>query len=260
MSLFCLCSAHGSPGVTTTALALAGVWPERRRCLLVEADPFGGVIAARLGLNDTPGLASLASVARRGLDTELAWRHAQKLPGGLPVLVGPPSAEQAHAVLRDLARVLADWCVTERDVDVIVDCGRIAPGSPILEVMVQAEKVLVLTRPSADQLRPAAHQLRTLDTSGTRVGLLLVGDTPYGPAEVASALGVDVAGMVAFDARASEALAGGAGGGDLRRSLLVRSVASLAESLGPGPADSTAQEFEPGLVSPAVDVSGEVAT
>ena len=93
-----------------------------------------------------------------------------------------------------------------------------------------------------------------------RVGLLLVGDTPYGPAEVASALGVDVAGMVAFDARASEALAGGAGGGDLRRSLLVRSVASLAESLGPGPADSTAQEFEPGLVSPAVDVSGEVAT
>jgi hypothetical protein len=123
--------------------------------------------------------------------------------------------------------------------------------------MVQAEKVLVLTRPSADQLRPAAHQLRTLYTSGTRVGLLLVGDTPYGPAEVASALGVDVAGMVAFDARASEALAGGAGGGDLRRSLLVRSVASLAESLGPGPADSTAQEFEP--VS-AVEVSGEVAT
>ena len=260
MSLFCLCSAHGSPGVSTTALALAGVWPEGRRCLLVEADPFGGVMAARFGLKDTPGLASLASVARRGLDTEMVWRHAQQLPGGLPILVGPPSAEQAHAVLRDLASVFADWCAGEGHVDVLVDCGRIAPGSPVLEVMVQAEKVLVLTRPRADQLRPAAHQLRTLNASAIRAALVLVGDTPYGQGEVASALEVDVAGMVALDAQAAEALTGGAWSGDLRRSLLVRSVASLAESLGPGPTHSTAQQLDAGSASPAVEVSGEVWT
>ena len=260
MSLLCLCSAHGSPGVTTTALALAGVWPEGRRCLLVEADPFGGVIAARFGLKDTPGLASLASVARRGLDTEVVWRHVQQLPGGLPVLVGPPSASQADIVLRDLASVLADWCAAERAVDVIVDCGRITAGSPLLGLMGQAERVLVLTRPSPDQLRPAAHQLRTLDASGTQVGLLLVGDTPYGQREVASALEVDVAGMVAFDSQAAEALTGVAGGGDLRRSLLVRSVAGLAESFGLEPADSTAHELDAGSTSPVVEVSGEVWT
>ena len=65
MSLFCLCSAHGAPGVTTTALTLAGVWPKNRQCLLVEADPSGGVVAARFGLQDSPGLASLAAAARR---------------------------------------------------------------------------------------------------------------------------------------------------------------------------------------------------
>ena len=64
MSLIGLCSAHGSPGVTTTALTLAATWPEDRPCLLVEADPFGGVIGARYGLGDTPGLSSLAAVAR----------------------------------------------------------------------------------------------------------------------------------------------------------------------------------------------------
>jgi MinD-like ATPase involved in chromosome partitioning or flagellar assembly len=260
MSLFCLCSAHGSPGVTTTALALAGVWPEERRCLLVEADPFGGVIAARFGLKDTPGLASLASVARRGLDTEVVWRHAQQLPGGLPVLVGPPSAEQAHAVLRDFTKVLADWCAAEGALDVIVDCGRIAPGSPVYELMVQAERVLVLTRPSPDQLRPAAHQVRTLDASAIQAGLLLVGDTPYGPVEVAAALGVDVAGTVAFEARAAEALTSGTGGGDLRITLLVRSAASLAESLLSKRSDSTVEEPDARPASWAVEVSGEVWT
>ena len=55
MSLIGLCSAHGSPGVTSTAVALVATWPEDRRCLLVEADPFGGVIGSRYGLSDTPG-------------------------------------------------------------------------------------------------------------------------------------------------------------------------------------------------------------
>ena len=108
MSLVVLCSAHGSPGVTTTALALAATWPENRRCLLVEADPFGGVIGARYGLGDTPGLSSLAAGARGGIDEEAVWSHAQQLPGGVPMLVGPASADEAHAVLRDVAEVLID--------------------------------------------------------------------------------------------------------------------------------------------------------
>ena len=103
--MVCLGSAHGSPGVTTTALALAATWPEHRRCLLVEADPFGGVIAARYGLGDTPGLSSLAAVGRRGLDDDVVWQHAQQLSGGVLVLVGPASADEAHAVVRDLAEL-----------------------------------------------------------------------------------------------------------------------------------------------------------
>ncbi len=40
MAVIALCSASGSPGVTTTSLGLALLWP--RPVLLVEADPTGG--------------------------------------------------------------------------------------------------------------------------------------------------------------------------------------------------------------------------
>jgi MinD-like ATPase involved in chromosome partitioning or flagellar assembly len=230
MSLVALCSVHGSPGVTTTALALAGAWPEERRYLLVEADPFGGVVAARFRLGDTPGLASLAAVARRGLDSEVLWQHAQQLPGGVPVVVGPPSADHAHAVLRDLAPYLAKWCIDNPGVDVIADCGRLGPGAPNLELVLRADAALVATRPTADQLRPAAYRARSLEATGAPVRLL-IGDIPYGPEEVATTLQLGVAGVMAWDSQAAEALGGGVGFRDVRRSLLARSAAALAESL-----------------------------
>ena len=57
MSLICLASAKGSPGVTTTALALAAAAPTDggRRKLLLEADPSGGTLAIRYQLGRQPG-------------------------------------------------------------------------------------------------------------------------------------------------------------------------------------------------------------
>ena len=201
--MVCLGSAHGSPGVTTTALALAATWPEHRRCLLVEADPFGGVIAARYGLGDTPGLSSLAAVGRRGLDDDVVWQHAQQLSGGVLVLVGPASADEAHAVVRDLAGALAAWSAAQTEVDVIVDCGRLAPGLPVMGPILGAGALMVLTRPSLDQLRPAAHRVMALRDSGVDATLLLVGDQPYGAHEVATTLHTDVVGVVAWDPHAA---------------------------------------------------------
>ena len=258
MSLVCVCSAHGSPGVTTTALALAGVWPETRSSVFIEADSFGGVVAARVGLHDTPGLATLAAASRSGLDTETVDRHTQQLPGGIAVVVAPASAEQANAVLRDLAHQIGDWAAQETDIDVIVDCGRIGPRSPTLELIGSADRVLVLSRASVDQLRPAAHRVRALASLSGGVSLLLVGDEPYGADETASALQLPVSGVVAWDPDTAAVLSGGSGRGDIRLSLLVRSVATVAEELTAGltpPPDG--EEAESRLEPEVTKTSGE---
>ena len=257
MSTVCLASAHGSPGVTTTAVALAATWPQHRRCLLVEADPFGGVIAARYGLGDTPGLSSLAADSRRGLDDEAVWSHAQQLPGAIPVLVGPATAEEAQVVLADLAGPLAGWVGTQSEIDVIVDCGRIPPGlTPIAAV--DAGVVMVLARPTLDQLRPAAHRVGALNARGADAALLLVGDQPYGSGEVTAALQTYVAGVIAWDPRTAAVLSGAHGTvRGLRRSRLVRSTATLAEQLAPTPPvePATGGDARP---APAVQVSEQI--
>ena len=262
MSLLGLCSAHGSPGVTTTALALAATWPEDRRCLLVEADPFGGVIGARYGLGDTPGLSSLAAVARRGLDEEAVWGHVQQLPGGVSVLLGPASADEAHAVLGDVVGVLAGWCAAQGEVDVIVDCGRIGPGSPTMEVLATADAAMLLARPSIDQLRPAAHRLAAFEASDVKVSLLLVGDQPYRSDEVAATVPTEIAGVIAWDPRTAAVLTGRRGTvRDLRRSPLVRSAATLAERLAgalprSGPSGGTEAAPSVGEVEMAEEAGG----
>ncbi len=262
MSLFGLASAHGSPGVTTTALALAATWPEHRRCLLVEADPFGGVIAARYGLGDTPGMSSLAAVGRRGFDDDVVWQHAQQLPGGVVVLVGPASADEARVVLADLVGGLAAWSSGQTGVDVIVDCGRLTPGSGLIgPLLAAAGALMVLTRPTLDQLRPAAHRVMSLRDSGVDASLLLVGDKPYGAGEVTATLGVPVTGVVAWDPHAGAVLTGTHGAvRDLRRSPLVRSVSTLVAGLAaPPPRPDIGTDMDPAAGIRAAEVTQEAS-
>jgi MinD-like ATPase involved in chromosome partitioning or flagellar assembly len=254
VSLTCLCSAHGSPGVTTTSVALVGVWPEGRRALLVEADPWGGMLAARLGLSDHPGLASLAAAGRHGLDEGLVWRHAQRAGDGVAVIVAPPSPEHARSALEDLAGRFAAWCGGQDSVDVVADCGRLTSDPVSLPFLRQADRVLIVVRPTVDQLRPAALRVEALDGLGVETSLLLVGNAPYGPEEVEASFGVPVAGSVVLDTQAAATLGGGRGR-EVRKSPLVRSAASLVDRL------SLAQPVESAYAESAdaeVDVEGVV--
>ncbi|MDH3518768.1 MAG: hypothetical protein OEM66_07570, partial [Acidimicrobiia bacterium] len=107
--------------------------------------------------------------------------------------------------------------------------------------------LMVLTRSSLDQLRPAAHRVGSLRHSGVDASLLLVGDKPYGTHEVATTLHTDVAGVVAWDPHAAAVLTGTHGAvRDLRRSPLVRSVGSLADSLAiPPPEADVGEDLDP---------------
>lgn len=233
MSLVCFASFKGSPGTTITALATAATWPagEYRQKLLLEADPDGGSLAIRYQLPTKPGLLSLAAATRHGLSPEQLWDHAQTLPGGLPVVLGPEGPEQATEVLRSNGRALGEWLKSLHGIDVIADLGRLSLGSAAFELARSADAVLGVARPVAAQLQPAAQRLVALGPYGPRVGWVLVGEKPYSAQAVTDAYGLPVVHVVAEDRRGASLMESGANPRKLRRSTLVRSVADLSDAL-----------------------------
>lgn len=220
-------SARGAPGVTTTALAVAACVAG---AVVVEADVDGGVLAVRYGLGRDPGVATLAGV-RAELSSELVRSHAQPLPGGLPVLVGPESPARADLLWQGAGSRLAVGLASLADTTVVVDAGRLGPRSAGRLLAPAASVVAVVCRPDRSELIPAAHRVRELGDVAPTVGLVLVGERPHAPEEVERQLGCRVLGVVADDRRSAEGLGQGMSARALARSPLARSARSLAEAL-----------------------------
>jgi hypothetical protein len=239
-----------SCGTTTLAVALAATWPARRRVLVVELDPAGGTIGAALGWPAEPSLVSLGAAARHRSDPEQIWPHCQRLAGGASVLAAPGSGAQVRGATATLAGLLAR--LGELDADVLVDVGRLDAGlcPPVagpavagLPVLGSAEpnRVVLTSRPRLADLNAlaGAQEPRSEGAAALhagQLGLVLVGDGPYGDTEVAEALGVEVLSHLPWDPGAVELL-GAVSASDrrLRLSPLVRAARSLAETLTPTP-------------------------
>jgi hypothetical protein len=240
--LLCLASLKGSPGVTTAAVALAARWPTSWRRLVVEADPAGGDLAVRYRLSSTPGLMSLAAAARHRADPDLVAEHAQLLPGGLPVVVGPTRPDQVNAALTAITRVdggagVLGWFAGRGDVVAVVDCGRLRPDSPAERVVAGADQLLIVARPFGDALAHVAD-LMTDPDAGIMAGpalvrLLLVG-AGYPRGEIEREVGLGVAATLPWDPRTAAAVAGHAARSPRARSPLARAAGRLAAELAGG--------------------------
>jgi hypothetical protein len=240
MTVVALASVKASPGVTTSMLALAATWPDHQQLLLVEADPDGGSLAARTGLPSEPGLTTLATIGRRSLPAGELDRHTQPLPGGLPVLVGPADADHAHRALHLVAERLATELHQQPDRDVVIDCGRLRTGSPAAPLAAGAELLVLVARPRLDELQHLRTALPRLTAAGHRPVLLLVGERPYPPPEVAAVLGVPVLPSLPHDPAAADLLTGRrARAGRLDRTPLLRAARAVADQL-------TSDTFPPG--------------
>jgi hypothetical protein len=253
MTVVALGSVKASPGVTTSLLALAATWPASRRLLLVEADPDGGSLAARTDLPSEPGLTSLAAAARRTLGSGELDRHTQPLPGGLPALVGPADADHASRALQIVGERLVTELRRDPGRDVLVDCGRLRASSPAAPMAAGADVLVLVARPRLDELQHLRPALSRLTAAGAHPALLLVGDRPYPPAEVAHALRVQVLATLPHDPAAADLLSGQQRrGGRLERTALLRAARAVAEQLA-----TTASPDDGGAREPSV--SGEPA-
>lgn len=217
-------SVHGAPGATTTAAGLAACYPGG---VLVEADCGGGVLAVRFGLAREPGVVTLA--ADRATSDQALAAHAQPVPGGLPVVVGPESAHHAGWLWRTAGDGLAA-SIDRHEGVAVVDVGRLGPDNPVPALFPDAP-VLLVVRPRADELAVAAAHLAATGND-RRPALVLVGERPYSAAEVAGELRCEVLGVVADDPRGAATLWDGGSPRRLARSAFARSVRTLAEALG----------------------------
>jgi hypothetical protein len=229
VTLIALTSAKHSPGVTTAALACVTAWSAYHEALLVEADPAGGDLAARLLLPFDPDLVSLSAASRHhSAPATRLDAHLQPLPGGGSALLGPGSPDQAGVALSEIGAGLFA-ALAGRSELAVVDCGRWSTASPARAALRAADLALVVLRPTVEgivHLRSRGASLRS-DAAG-RLGLLLVGERPYTAAEVEEAVGIPVTGVLADDPRGAAALYQ-SGPGPARRLLLVRSARSLLE-------------------------------
>ena len=259
MALIVIAADKGAPGVTTTALALAAVWP--RPVLLAECDPAGGDLVYRFpaadgsALDPRRGLLTLAVAARRGLQPGQVWEHTQKLSGGLDVLTGVINAEQGSG-LGSLWEPLGDLFAALSGGDVIADCGRLGPEGPQYDLLAKAAAVLLVTRPNPGdviRLRDRAGAVAAAGNARGRRGaspaVVVIADQrtlKATAAEVGDTLAqgnvpARVLGGIADDDKGAELL-GGQWGGKLDKTMLIRTAREIAQQLAaslPGAHDDT---------------------
>jgi len=218
MALYALFSPGGSPGATTTAVALALAWP--RPVILAECDPAGGDLLPGLFAGHLPapsGLLGVALGAARGTSSLAAELPGHLAPldesGDRMFLAGTIDPRQALSMAPAWPAIAA--ALAAQEADVIADCGRMDAGaSQPAAVLERAAVVVLVLRRTLRQVAAARPRLEMAAgvLGGTaRLGMLLVGDDGHKAAEIARALSVPVLGTLPDDPRTAVVLSDGAG-------------------------------------------------
>lgn len=225
-------------GTTTTALLLAAALAERMgEGWLVEADPTGGTLAGRIPM---PAW-SIGGLERLTFADPVAPVEVADVAcrlGRLGVVAAPAdpfrahSCHWTHAPWRDVLDGLAG--------PVVVEIGRLFPGTPVWPVLERADHVLIVTSPEVSSAVSATEWVRTggrmspLDPGLATPARLVVVDAPSGVGFPSSALAADLGGSLAgwlpWDPPAVDLVHRGCRLDDrrLRRSALVDAVGRLA--------------------------------
>lgn len=215
MAILILTSTGGAPGVTTSAVGLALMWP--RPVLLADCDPGAhqAVLAGYLAGQGSQGK-GLLRVAEAHRDRrplrEVVIDQSLPLTSEdterrlfLPGFAKVGSATHFGGVWGDLAETFDR--LGDVDIDVIVDAGRLGPAGLPGPLVERSAMTVVVMR---SQLRavmssqvhlPLLHEQLGFSSAERRpLGLGVVGEgQPYAAAEISKALGLPVVAALAHD-------------------------------------------------------------
>jgi hypothetical protein len=202
--------------------------------MLVEADPDGGVLAARFaGLRADTTLVDVAATGRRSLDDHALQIATQRLWSAVDVVVAPPSADESASALRAMSESLAPALRNATGV-AVADVGRLNPSGPSAPIVRRADLVLLVCAPTFEQVAVAQSCVIEFGRTGCPIEIVCVGTGEYGPADVASALQLPLAAVLPWDARVAAGLVGEpTRDRRVRQSQLWRALVELARAVTP---------------------------
>lgn len=244
MTLLALCSATGSPGVTTTTAAMWFEWPAARagrQVMMVDADAAGsGILPGYLRAGIPAGGGVMGLAAERGEpDPARILEHAVSFDPDARrmVLTGITDPIQARA-LSPAWTALVDSTpgLDASGIDALVDAGRLGHRNEPTLLLEHADVVVVVLRSTLVSVTGAAAALRSLRELrgiGRPVRAALVGERqPYTASEIARELDVGRVPVVGLDGWAAQKLAtGGAGGWRFGSSALLRGARRAVHDL-----------------------------
>lgn len=230
MSSVLFLSLAGSPGVTTTALAMTMTWPQS--ALLVEADTsrYSTVLPGflRAQVPHTRGIGELSVLSNNsgGLDLNQIWGQTISLvddqPEGaperrlVPGFKDPAAARAMDGFWPQLGSAVASF--EGMGMDVLIDAGRWNVSDRRQALLKLADVVVIVARPTLPDL-VATHvrlpsireQLAVAGHEGS-LALLLV-EPSSGPrlpsAEIRKALGLEPLGRIAWDEKTAPVFSAG---------------------------------------------------
>ncbi len=243
MAVIVLASASGAPGVTTTGLGLALVWP--RPVVLVDADPVGGsaILAGfcQGTVSHNDAMVSLLLAHRDGTLAAMLPKVLMRLPDtDVALLPGPRSHRQAASFAELWPGLAVELRGLQRNgQDVLIDAGRLGMVFSPAPLIAAADLGLLVVRSDLVALAAARQWAAewteaALDGSGAiQVAGLLVGEgRPYSARDVQRTLGLPGLEQVAWDPDAAAVLsAGRPAGKKLASSRLWKSLAGVASSI-----------------------------
>lgn len=232
---------------TTTSLALAAGWPESERDLVViEIDPTGGSLAAWLDVPLTPSLSNLVTALHGTPGATLPAMRAtvdamvRRSDAGISFVPAPFRTREARSAVTEAERTLLPLIDRFDDRVNLLDAGHLDPGRVPVACR-HAALTLVCHRqdsssaPAATvRLERLAEAVDVLRAAGHKVGIVLIGDEPFGLDEVVDFAAPDAPGWVLdVDPLAAAVFAGrsGVSARRLARLPLVRSAAVVAAVL-----------------------------
>jgi hypothetical protein len=202
VTLIAVMVAPGTPGCTTTCLALAAATPPQYRPMVAELDCSGGDIAAWAELGEQPGWSTAVASGDRSLAGLVP--HVQRLASGVLTVVAPSRPTEATVVVREASARFVPLLAGLSDSVVFADCGRAATDVP--HAATQAALTVVVVRQhtmsapvTVGRIDKATGLVARLRDQGVGVVAVVVGDGPYRPNEIAAHLGVDLVGVLPDD-------------------------------------------------------------